>query len=160
MCCILCCSHQWSVDGRRSSDACSLTVHSRAQALQAILLLMRRPIPDTSMLPDDSEREKQAGWKLRKWVLRIAYRVLQRYGDPKLTRTDASQPFAKLFLSEFTQPFLHVCAPPDLYLSQPQERGGAITVSDCWNIYLTSHSLQVIFVSRDFSKQAWIICYA
>jgi hypothetical protein len=73
---------------------------------------MRRPIPDTSMYSDDSAREAHAGWKLRKWVLRIAYRLLQRYGDPKLTRTDSSQAFAKLFLAEFTQPFLQVCIWP------------------------------------------------
>lgn len=74
--------------------------------VQGIAMLMRRPVGAGSLAAEESDREAHPEWKLRKWVLRVSYRILQRYGDPKLTRTDAAAPFAKLFMDEFTQDFL------------------------------------------------------
>jgi hypothetical protein len=77
-------------------------------ALQNVAMLLRRPIPTAGMPAGDAEREKHPWWKLRKWALRIAYRVVQRYGDPKITRPDASRTFAQLFLDDFSQDYLKV----------------------------------------------------
>lgn len=68
---------------------------------------MQCPITSDDAMPVD-EREKSAWWKLRKWLLRIAYRILDRYGDPKIVRIETARDFAALFLQEFSLNFLNV----------------------------------------------------
>lgn len=92
----------------RGHDA---TCHSQSRYVQALVALLRRPVPTAEMPADDTEREANPWWKLRKWVLRISFRLIQRYGDPKIIRTDSSKPFAQLFLEEFSQDYLKVCIP-------------------------------------------------
>lgn len=76
--------------------------------MQVLLVVMQRPLPvDAAMLLDG--REKSSWWKLRKWLLRVAYRLLDRYGDPKIVRIETSRDFASLFLQEFSPSFLKVC---------------------------------------------------
>lgn len=69
---------------------------------------MQCPVPVDNTISNE-EREKSAWWKLRKWLLRIAYRVLERYGDPKIVRIETAREFAALFLQEFSVRFLKVC---------------------------------------------------
>ena len=72
------------------------------------MTLLRRPVPAAGLPEDNTEKEKAPWWKLRKWTLRISLRLISRYGDPKITRSDNSLPFSKLFLEEFSADFLKV----------------------------------------------------
>lgn len=76
--------------------------------MQSFVALLRRPEPTAGLPEDDMDKEKSPHWKLRKWALRVSLRLVHRYGDPKVTRSDNSLPFAKLFLEEFSAEFLKV----------------------------------------------------
>ena len=78
---------------------------------QSIVTLLRRPVPTAGLPEDNTEKEKSPWWKLRKWTLRISLRLISRYGDPKITRSDNSLPFSKFFLDEFSAEFLKVRPP-------------------------------------------------
>lgn len=75
--------------------------------MQVLLAVMQCQIHTDTSMPVDG-REKSAWWKLRKWLLRIAYRLLDRYGDPKIVRIETARDFAALFLQEFSSSFLNV----------------------------------------------------
>lgn len=92
---------QW-LSSRPPFVSCGL---SAGTWLQVMVQLMRRPVPAAA-------REANPWWKLRKWLLRLALRIVQRYGDPKLTKGDASKPFAQVFQTEFASPFVSVLSSP------------------------------------------------
>jgi hypothetical protein len=77
--------------------------------LQNLLVLLQRPIPSQGMPEDDSEKEKQPWWKLRKWNLRIAFRLISRYGDSSFApRGESNKAFAHLYVKGFSEPYLKV----------------------------------------------------
>eukprot|EP00892_Ulva_mutabilis_P009974 jgi/Ulvmu1/7349/UM036_0009.1 len=75
------------------------------QWLQALLAVMQHEMPIDVASPPH-ERENSAWWKLRKWLLRVANRLFDRYGDPKIVRVETARDFAALFLGDFSYHFL------------------------------------------------------
>lgn len=57
--------------------------------------------------PQDLDaRAAWSWWKAKKWVLHITYRLFNRYGDPKATRSGADGQFVKLFSQQCSLKFL------------------------------------------------------
>lgn len=79
----------------------------RAHA-QVIAALLKRPLPTAGLPEDPADHEKAPWWKLRKWVLRVAFRLFERYGDPKIAKVESSRAFASLFLQEHSIEYLKV----------------------------------------------------
>jgi hypothetical protein len=93
--------------------ACS-EAHMTAPGLQVLLAMMKQPAP-TMGSADTPDLDRSPSWLLRKWLLRVALRLLQRYGDPKIVKLETARGFATLFLSEFSIPFLDVRPPSARY---------------------------------------------
>ena len=86
-----------------------LTLHG----MQVVLKMMQQPLPQSATDTRTSSKEqleRSPWWLLRKWLLRLAYRLADRYGDPKIIKVETSQPFASLFLAEFSNDYLQVRA--------------------------------------------------
>jgi hypothetical protein len=86
--------------------------------VQVLLKMMRQPMPASATVAGVQDQEKTACWLLRKWLLRLAYRLVDRYGDPKSIKLETARPFATLFLAEFSKDYLEVRPPmlPDSLL--------------------------------------------
>lgn len=76
--------------------------------LQVLLKMMQQPMPSSATVAGVQGQDKSAWWLLRKWLLRVAFRLVDRYGDPKIIRNESAQPFASLFLAEFSKNYLDV----------------------------------------------------
>ena len=62
--------------------------------LQVLLKMMQQPMPSSATAAGVQDQEKSAWWLLRKWLLRVAYRLADRYGDPMIIKVETAQPFA------------------------------------------------------------------
>lgn len=76
--------------------------------MQVFLAMMKQPMPAAAVAASAREKDRNPWWMLRKWLLRVAFRLLDRYGDPKIVKIETARNFASLFLSEFSIPFLDV----------------------------------------------------
>lgn len=121
-------------------------------ALHALILLR---VPLEHMPSDPDARKAWQWWKLKKWVLHIAYRLFSRYGDPKLCRAQGDVAFATRFMAEcsatFLQAVLQVLSTlaQGAYLSPRvvnlllQYAGQAVSYSHTWKL-LKPHAQQIL----------------
>lgn len=68
--------------------------------------LMLKPVPLEHMPADPDARLAWPWWKAKKWVMHIAYRLFNRYGDPGLCKEPNDVAFAARFQKECSLTFL------------------------------------------------------
>eukprot|EP00887_Chlorella_sp_A99_P003658 scaffold7.g3658.t1 len=72
-------------------------------ALHALVML---PVPAEGQPADPELRKGWQWWKAKKWALHIAYRLFNRYGDPKLCTEATAAAFAQRFQRDCALPLL------------------------------------------------------
>ena len=70
--------------------------------------LMKRSVPPEGQPLDEAERQKAPWWKLKKWVLAVASRISDRYGDSRCTVSETANVLSQMFKTHYASQFLLV----------------------------------------------------
>lgn len=71
-------------------------------ALHAAVL---KPAPQEGAPTDADALERWSWWKAKKWALKLAYRLVDKYGDLRMTE-GSKHAFAQMFVARWLSPFL------------------------------------------------------